>query len=164
MLSSDRLELRPFRPEDTEELHSLFTDAAVRRWLLDDAVVPRSWVEAEIAASVARFRDGSAGLWAVREPPDVALLGFAGFRPFFEPPELQLLYGLLPAAWGRGLATEAARTAVDYAFDVLGLEEVRAATDVPNVDSIAVLRRLGFDDVGRTDEGAAGTVRFRLKR
>jgi RimJ/RimL family protein N-acetyltransferase len=39
---------------------------------------------------------------------------------------------------------------------------VRAATDVPNAGSIAVLRRLGFEEWKRTEDGPAGTLRFRL--
>jgi RimJ/RimL family protein N-acetyltransferase len=162
VLTTERLELRPFRLEDGEALHALFTDADVRRWLLDDTVVPRGWVDEEIAESEARFAAGGGGLWALREPPAESLIGFVGFRPFFEPAQMQLLYALLPAAWGRGLATEAATAATAYAFDTLGFEEVRAATDTPNTASIAVLERLGFREWTRSEEGPAGTVFFRL--
>ena len=162
MLTTARLELRPFRLEDADALHALFTDADVRRWLLDDEVVPRAWVDEEIAESEARFAAGGCGLWALREPPAEAVIGFVGFRPFFEPPEMQLLYGLVPTAWGRGLATEAAHTAMAYGFDTVGFHEVRAATDVPNTASIAVLERLGFEEWGRSEEGVAGTVFFRV--
>jgi RimJ/RimL family protein N-acetyltransferase len=83
------------------------------------------------------------------------IVGFVGFRPFFDPPELQLLHGLLPSHWGRGLAAEAVRTAMRCAFDRLGFEEVRAATDVPNGASVRVRR---------PDDGEHGTVFFRLGR
>jgi ribosomal-protein-alanine N-acetyltransferase len=174
VLTTLRLELRPFTPDDSAELHALFVDEGVRRWLLDDQVVARDWVDAEIAASGTRFGGGSAGLWAVRARGDDErarrripqslrpILGFAGFRPFFDPPELQLLYGLLPAFWGKGLAAEAAGAAVAHAFEVLRFTEVRAATDVPNLASIAVLERLGFEEQHRTGEGERGTAHFRL--
>ncbi len=132
------------------------------RWLLDGEVVPREWIDEEIAQSEARFAAGGGGLWALRERPAEAVIGFVGFRPFFEPPEMQLLYGLLPAAWGRGLATEAAWAATAYAFGTLGFHEVSAATDTPNTASIAVLERLGFEEWRRSEEGVAGTVFFRV--
>jgi len=163
-LLTHRLELRPFAPEDVEELLDLFTDVDVRRYLLDDQVVTRDWVQAEVTASVERFASGSAGLWALRERGSAAIVGFAGFRPFFDPPELQLLYGLLPAYWGRGLATAAARAAIEHAFGTLGLDEVRAATDLPNSASIAVLERLDFVEWRRTDDGGHGTIFFRSVR
>jgi [ribosomal protein S5]-alanine N-acetyltransferase len=134
----------------------------VRRWLLDDTLVSREWVEQEIIESQSRFVDGGCGLWAVREAPAEVPIGFVGFRPFWQPPEIELVYGLRPTRWGRGFATEAARAATAYAFDVLAFDEVRAATDTPNTASIAVLERLGFQEWRRTGEGVAGTVRFRI--
>jgi RimJ/RimL family protein N-acetyltransferase len=56
------------------------------------------------------------------------------------------VYGLLPAYWGRGLATEAARAALDYLWET-GRARVYARTDAPNEKSIAVLRRLGMRQV-----------------
>lgn len=162
LLRTERLELDPFASHDLDALHALFTAPEVRRYLLDDEVVSRDWVEEEIAQSQARFEAGEGGLWSVHERGSSDIVGFVGFRPFFEPPELQLLYGFLPACWGRGLATEAATAAVDHAFAVLGFREVRAATDVPNTASIAVLERLGMTECDRTEEGPAGTVFFCL--
>ncbi|MFO6452483.1 MULTISPECIES: GNAT family N-acetyltransferase [unclassified Aeromicrobium] len=45
---------------------------------------------------------------------------------------------------GRGLATRAAREAVDHAFTALGLHRLEAGTLLHNVASQAVLRRAGF--------------------
>lgn len=130
VLRTSRLVLRAFAAADIEDLLALFRDPHVRRWLLDDDLVTKEWVESEIAESDARFRSRGCGLWALTEGAHDPIIGFVGFRPFFDPPELQLLYGLLPSHWGRGLATEAALAAIDYAFDVLGFDGVRAATDV----------------------------------
>lgn len=163
-LSTARLELAPFTAADIDELHALFTDPQVRRWLLDDDLVSRAWVEEEVAASVARFTGGGVGLWAVREVGHEPIIGFVGYRPFFAPAELQLLYGFLPAVWGRGFATEAAAEAVRHAFETLGYEELRAATDTPNHPSIRVLERLGMREWRRSDDGPAGTIFFRLPR
>ena len=178
VLTTSRLELRPFAPEDGEALHALFTNAGVRRWLLDGELVAREWVDGEIERSAARFAGGGCGLWSIREPgpieePDAGvsggvprapaeLVGFVGFRHFWDPPELELVYGLHPSVWGRGLAVEAGRAAMSYAFDELGFGEVLAATDAPNTASIAVLERLGFEEWKRTDDGPAGTVHFRI--
>jgi RimJ/RimL family protein N-acetyltransferase len=159
-LRTARLELRPFGGEDVDELALVFTDPDVRRYLLDDMVVSREWVAGEIAASQARFAESGFGLWRLAEHARDGIVGFVGFRPFFHPPEIQLLYGLLPSHWGRGYATEAAGAAIDYAFDVLGLEEIRAATDAPNSASIAVLTRLGMHERSRSADGARETVFF----
>ena len=161
-LTTERLELCPFEPADLDELHELFAEPDVRRYLLHDEIMPLEWVEDEIAKSEARFADNGCGLWALRELGGGNVVGFVGFSPFFDPPELQLQYGFLPSHWGRGLATEAASAAIGYAFESLGFEDVRAATNVPNVASIAVLERLGMEEWERTDGGEAGTVFFRV--
>ena len=152
-----RLDLTPVAASDAAALLHVFRDTEVRRYLLDGEAVSLRWVESEIQASERRFETGSVGLWAVRQRGHPSPIGFVGFRAFFDPPELQLLYGLLPAVWGRGLATEAAAAACEFAFDRLGWTAIRAATDTPNMASRAVLGRLGFALDRTTDDGAHGT-------
>lgn len=152
-LRTRRLVLTPVTPDDADALLDLFNEPDVGRYLLDGKPVSRPWVESEIAASRARFAEGGLGLWAVRHASatspavsggEAPLIGVVGFRPFFDPPELQLLYALHPDVWGRGLATEAAGGALSHAFDEIGLDEVQAATDGPNHASVAVMERLGM--------------------
>lgn len=165
-LRTRRMALAPFVPEDADELLAFFQDAGVRRWLLDDTLVDRDWLAAELARSQALFAEGSAGLWAVRESGRAPIVGFAGFRDYddFGPVERQLLYGLLPAVWGRGYATEAAEAVCSYAFREAAFPEIRAAADLPNRDSIRVLERLGMREVRRTDHGPGGTVFYLLEK
>lgn len=165
VLTTRRIVLHPVSPEDEPELLSLFREPVVRRYLLDDRVVDAAWVAAEVAASRERFRTGSAGLWALRvKGGSPGIVGFAGFRPFFDPPELQLLYGLHPDVQGRGYATEAAAAVLDHGFTALGLASAKAATDVPNRASVAVLERLGMALDRVTDDGPHGTAFYRLER
>ncbi|NNF28071.1 MAG: GNAT family N-acetyltransferase [Gemmatimonadetes bacterium] len=173
-IRTKRLTLLPFAPGDEKSLLALFTREEVRRYLLDGVVVGRNWVSQEIEDSRSRFATGSAGLWSIREahgsdhldqPDGSPIIGFAGFRPFFDPPQLQLLYGLEPAYWGRGLAREAARAAVRFGFDVCGFPRVIAATDAPNRASVRVVEALGLTLLGATAEGAWGeTLTYGLDR
>ena len=50
-LQTDRLTLTPFAPAMLWELRRIFTDADVRRYLMDDKVVPLEWVADAIATS-----------------------------------------------------------------------------------------------------------------
>ena len=92
-----------------------------------------------------RLSTGSIGLYAaqLREEPS-RLVGFVGFRFFYEPPVLQLVYAVAPAHTGRGIAGEMARAVIKLAFSRYGFHEVRASTDEPNRASVRVLERLGM--------------------
>ena len=52
-------------------------------------------------------------------------------------------WAFLPSAGGQGYATEAARAAIDWAFEALGWDEVIHCIHPPNLASIAVARKLG---------------------
>lgn len=163
-LRTARLVLRPVCLDDVDGLHAVFTDPDVRRYLLDGHIVSRTWVAYEVDASVARFAEGVGGIWATRMIDEAPIVGFAGYRHFFDPPELQLLYGLLPSRWGRGLAVESARAVIRHGFGSLGMTEIRAATDAPNTASVRVLERLGFLAVPCPTGAPPGTMCFRLVR
>lgn len=53
-------------------------------------------------------------------------------------------YAVHPDVWGRGVATAAARHAVLFAFDELGMTIVRATCDTTNLASARVLEKLGM--------------------
>ncbi len=142
-LTSARLRLRPLASSDVDLMHQLWTDPDVRKFLWDDVIIPRDQTAAVIAASNADFAERGYGLWGVRLINNDELVAFCGFRPS-ELGAPELLYGLAPAHWGHGFATEAARAALEYGFGLLGLTRVVAATDVPNRASARVLERLGM--------------------
>ncbi len=61
-------------------------------------------------------------------------------------PELGYWFGV--DHWGRGHATEAARSVIDYAFDEFGCEHMVAAARVTNPASRRVLEKCGFQWTG----------------
>jgi len=66
-----------------------------------------------------RIKDGMGGLNALYEKSTGLLVGQSGLlvQPVNGINELEVGYSLLPASWGKGYATEAARHARDMAFD-----------------------------------------------
>ena len=164
---TERLRLRPYGPADVDTLLSIFGDPDVRRYLFDDKVMPRAWVEEEAAANEKLFAErgyGVALLYLRDDQAARAPIGFAGFRPFFTPPELQLLYGLLPEAWGKGYATEVAIALVRRGFDQLGLDEVIGVTDPPNHGSMRVMERAGMRFLEHQRRDGKEAVYFRVRR
>jgi RimJ/RimL family protein N-acetyltransferase len=87
-------------------------------------------------------------IWAAREcAGDGRFVGWSGLlrtllSERYGAPELQ--YMISGNMHGRGYATELAREVLRHAVDVLGLNHVIAAVDIPNVGSIRILEKLGF--------------------
>jgi ribosomal-protein-alanine N-acetyltransferase len=159
-----RLELDPFTPGDADALHALWTGEEVRRHLWDGEVIPAAQTAEILAENDRLFAERGFGLWAVRRPGAPELLGFAGFWHFREPPELELLYGLDPTAWGRGYATECARALLRYGFEELGFARITGSTDAGNTASPGVMERAGMAFARRAVVGGLDTVFFMLER
>ncbi len=88
------------------------------------------------------------GFWAVALKASGEFIGFVGLHepagalPFA--PCVEIGWRLARDHWGRGLATEAARGALEVGFGTLGLEEIVAFTTVGNHRSRALMERLGM--------------------
>jgi ribosomal-protein-alanine N-acetyltransferase len=142
ILTSPRTTLHPLTPDHIDTMYKLWTDQGVRKYLWDGLVITRERAAEVIEASRADFAAHRYGLWAVVDNASGRVIGFCGLRSG-EHGAPELLYGLFPRFWGKGLATEAAQAVLSYAF-ALGHPEVMAATDVPNDASARVLERLGM--------------------
>lgn len=163
-IRTERLWLRPFAPADVDALHALFAEPGVRRYLLDDEVMPRDWVAEVVASSEASFAAHGWGLWSIAERDGGDPVGFTGYREFREPPVLELIWGLHPRAWGRGWAREASEAALHHGFETLGFDPILASTDAPNEASLALARRLGFRETHRGPGPAHEQVHLALAR
>jgi RimJ/RimL family protein N-acetyltransferase len=145
-LRTERLLLRRWRPTDREPFAALNADPEVMRWFHS----PLSRAESDALARriEAGFDERRWGLWALEEHASGRFLGFTGLNPVgFEAsftPAVEVGWRLACDAWGCGYATEAARAALDCAFDWLGLDEVVSFTAAGNARSVAVMERLGM--------------------
>jgi ribosomal-protein-alanine N-acetyltransferase len=163
-IDTERLWMRPFDPCDAADLHRLFTDRDVRRYLLDDRIVSRDFIDEEITKSRELMATSGFGMWSVFPAGQAILIGFCGFRYFHEPPELQLLYGLAPDYWSRGLATEAARAMIRCGFEVNGFGRIIASADAPNTASHRVMEKAGMRFEKRVTVNGLDTVYYAIAR
>lgn len=162
-IATDRATLSPIVEAEAEELYHLWAKPGVRKYLCDNRVVPLAQIQEIVAQSVAAFQNGEYGLWVARLHRQKAISGFCGYWPFFDPPEIQLIYGLDPEHWGKGLATEMGRAMLDYGFQEYGFEVIRASADVPNQASIAVMERLGMKFEKRATINGLDLVFFQIR-
>ncbi|MEU4896583.1 GNAT family N-acetyltransferase [Streptomyces sp. NPDC044780] len=155
-LRTARLLLEPYRPEDEDAFVALFQDRRVSRWMGNGRPAP----EAEDRALFGRvftkvYARRLFDVWAVRE--DGRYVGHAEIKPTEAVGGHEIVYALVPEAWGRGLGTELAVAVVGHGFGALGLNEVHATVTAANGASLALLTRLGFAH-SRDIEEDDGTV------
>jgi ribosomal-protein-alanine N-acetyltransferase len=124
-------------------MHQLWIDPDVRRYLGDDIAITRERAAGVVRAHFESVATRGIGYWALHPADEEPLVGFCGFRGIEETPEIEIVHGLLPAYWGRGLATEAARAALNYLWETAHTR-VYARTDSPNEKSIAGATQVGF--------------------
>ncbi|HEX8183557.1 MAG TPA: GNAT family N-acetyltransferase, partial [Blastocatellia bacterium] len=65
VIETTRLRLRPFTPGDLDDLHRLWVDPAVRKYLWDDEVITREQAASVIDESCSLFDADGFGLWGV---------------------------------------------------------------------------------------------------
>jgi RimJ/RimL family protein N-acetyltransferase len=146
---TERLQLRRWRAGDREPFAELNADPEVMRYIGDGRPMTRAESDALLRTIEAHWDAHGFGLWcaAPREDPG-ACLGFVGLAvPSFLPavlPAVEVGWRLARPAWGRGLATEGARAALEHAFQTLELESVISIIDPANERSVRVAERLGM--------------------
>ena len=148
-LHGQQVILREFTSGDLADSLRIVGDDEVTSWLSFDS---RSEDQARtmLDGIVARARQEPRTEYylAVALPADSAVIGFArlglaGVRA------AKLGFAIRHSDWGRGYATDAARTLITFGFGELGLHRISAAAGPDNAASVAVIKRLGMTYEGR---------------
>jgi ribosomal-protein-alanine N-acetyltransferase len=112
------------------------------------ATLSRAETEALIERTEACFEEHGYGLWAVEVREGSELAGFVGLAPVDATmpfaPAVEIGWRLGRPFWGRGIAAEAARAAIDFAFGRLELSSLVSFTAERNVRSRLLMDRLGM--------------------
>jgi ribosomal-protein-alanine N-acetyltransferase len=172
VLETPRLILRRLTLDDLDALAELYRDPDVRRYFPEGMLTREETnEELEWIIDVYYARYGY-GLWATVLRETGAFIGRCGLLPWKvlvraegmvrldgadEYPEgdsdveVEVAYLLAKDQWGRGLATEAARAIVEYAFATLHLSRVICLFEPENIASANVGRKIGMRPDGTVE-------------
>ncbi|MEM9986416.1 MAG: GNAT family N-acetyltransferase, partial [Bacteroidota bacterium] len=117
----------------------------VRKYLWDDGIIGLDIAKDILRQNLLLFQQKDFGLWGIYLTGQQELIGYVGLWFFFAEPQPQLMYALNEDFIGQGIATEAAKRIIDYAFEELNFFYLLATTDAPHLASQRVAMRLGME-------------------
>jgi RimJ/RimL family protein N-acetyltransferase len=161
-LETERLRLRAAKLDDLDTWLAVSRDAEEVWWgeprsTLGDA---RANLEKQIAG---QERHGFS-LWVIELRATGEMIGVTGLQQLAEGPEIEVGYRLLREHWSHGYATEAARAAIRFGFDELGLDRIVAVTLPTNRASRHVMEKCGLSFVGVAYVYGQAQVKYAVNR
>ncbi|MCG9647312.1 GNAT family N-acetyltransferase [Vibrio brasiliensis] len=151
MIETERLILRQWRDSDLPSYRDLNADHNVMRYFPSLLNSEQSDAQAEIIRQLIEQRGW--GFWAVEVKQTQEFIGFVGLHQqaadsgIPNSPLVEIGWRLAEKFWGNGYAPEAARAALDYAFNQLELEQVYSFTALQNHPSQQVMKKLGMVNI-----------------
>ena len=144
---TERLRLRQWIESDRELFARLCGDPRVMEFYPN--LLDRTASDAMVDRLQALISDRGWGLWAVESKADKQFIGYVGLHvPKYDlpcSPCVEIGWRLACEYWGKGYATEAARSVLKVGFDRLNLPEIVSFTTTINRRSRAVMERLGMN-------------------
>lgn len=164
-IETERLLLRRSRPEDAATISAYRSDPNVNR--------QQGWDRTDLEGVLADIVEmsgrspGEPGGWVqftVEERGGGRIVGDVGLSVADgEPGVIKVGYTIDPAFQGLGYATEAIRALVEYAFETLGAEVVRAHASAENAPSIRVAEKIGMRLVDRVEHREGDEVWYGVR-
>lgn len=141
----ERVRLRGFRDDDLRDLYAVHSDPEVMRYWSFPAWTQLSQARERLDNAMGGNNPDRLLCWAIADRHDDRMIGgITLFSIDRAQGRAAIGYVLGSSHWGRGLAQEAMRLALAYAYDDLGLRRIEADIDPRNVASCALAERVGF--------------------
>ncbi len=151
-----RLGLRNWIESDIAPFAAMCQDAEVMRHFPD--LVSEEQATSYVRAYQEHFEEHGFTYFAAEELISGRFIGFIGMKhqtyesPFT--PCVDIGWRLKPDVWGKGYATEAAKSCLEFAFGSWSLKEIFAVCTNTNAGSEAVMKKIGMTKAGIFDHPA----------
>lgn len=164
MIETQRLHLRPFRPDELGALVAFRSDPEVSRYLGGAAMMTPEAIAQRFEFYLSCYERYGFGASAVIRKADGEMIGWGGLQPLDETDEIEIGYGYAKLYWGQGFATEMAQAWFRYGFEHLSLERIVAVAEPENTGSWRVMEKLGMRYEGRAHHYGKECVKHAISR
>jgi RimJ/RimL family protein N-acetyltransferase len=145
VVSTARLDLRPFVPDDLDALCAMYGDPEVMRYIGYGVALTHADTLEALGKIIADHLRNGFGLLAAVLRSSGEVIGRCGHHRWEIDgvDELEVGWMLARPYWGHGYATEAALALRDHGFEVLGRDHLVSLIQPANRRSVAVAERIG---------------------
>lgn len=161
---TERLRLRPYRPEDLDDLHAMFSDAEHMRWYPEP--FPREGSRAWFEHVMEQYAKVGFDLWIIEDRATGAFLGTAGpaIRVVEGVEEVEIGWHTRPGRKGEGIAPEAGAAARDWALANLDVDHLISIIRPENTPSCRVAEKVGMQVDREVDYKGIRVLIYRIDR
>ncbi|MBW4420328.1 MAG: GNAT family N-acetyltransferase [Myxacorys californica WJT36-NPBG1] len=164
VLETPRLILREFCEADLDVFAEMSADPEVMRYIGRGNTRSREEAWQGMAMMLGHWQLRGYGMWAVEERHTKRMVGRVGFLN----PEgwigFELGWMMHRAFWGQGYATEGAKAAIQYGFEVLKQPHIISLIRPANLASRRVAEKLGETVEGTTEVMGSDAVIYGIDR
>jgi RimJ/RimL family protein N-acetyltransferase len=145
---TNRLCLRQFAKDDFEGYARIMGDHEVGKWFPKGTGYTREEAKRSLDSILRHWSKHGFGIWAITNKQKKTLLVRCGLNLITDTSETEVDFVLARDCWGKGYATEAAKAALTYGFDVLKLIRMIALAKPENTASRRVIEKVGMHYIG----------------
>jgi ribosomal-protein-alanine N-acetyltransferase len=147
---SERFILRELLPTDCDGMFELDSDPEVHRYLGNKPTTDKAQIIEVINNVRKQYSDHGIGRWAIIDKTTNEFIGWTGLKFVTEMTNnhqnyYDIGYRIRRKFWGQGIASETAAFCLDYAFNVLEVNEVYASASIENGGSNKILQKIGMN-------------------
>lgn len=148
-LETERLLLRQLAASDAQDSFLFLSDEETIRYYDPAPMTQLEQAEKSIERHRRRFAEQEALRWGITLKGENRVIGNGGYAWEAENHLAVLSYILSKPYWNQGIMTEALTAMIRFGFEHLHVHRMEAIVAAPNLASLRLLEKLGFQEEGR---------------
>jgi len=163
-LETERLVLDTWQLSDWLALRPIATDPQVMRYITGGSAWSDDQIQSFVKRQMGLYSERGFCRWKLLTKAAGEMIGFCGVGYWRDVPDPEIGWWLARSHWGRGLATEAARAALQHAFEHGKLQRIISIARPANGASIRIMEKLGLHLECQFEKEGVALLRYAIDR
>jgi len=164
ILETERLLLDTWQLADWTAFRPIATDPQVMRYITGGAPWTDEQIHVFVDRQVKLYSERGFCRWKLLAKPTREMIGFCGLGFWRDALDPEIGWWLARGHWGRGLATEAARTTLRDAFERVRLDRIISVARPENTASTRIMEKLGLELECQFESESVRLLRYAIDR